>query len=343
MPKEVRERDNLDNNKMNTNVNGNKATNRYGNKSKKSYSVEVTRNNDNYESLQIRENKNANNPPKKMTKQKSDEFFNKQEKWLKNKRARNQYFEKFYQIQNDTYSNITFHPYVSQATLEILDIKNRLNNNNDEFYKYHIPNSYSQYNNLELNKGRTIWDKLYEEAGQKKNCCEEHSLKEFKPLKKKSSNRFRNISSKYFDLYSNPDKANRKKGNNNINNSFDKNNKKMIKMKTVNKSFDNKYNLDDLNGMNTTAHFGKKKENKRRSFYECDDINEYNYYKMKEEKEKFHWRNSLLKIKPPVNAEINDYTYHLNVMQTSAWNDNFVNKVTFDGNAKARSVINLMI
>jgi hypothetical protein len=64
---------------------------------------------------------------------------------------------------------------------------------------------------------------------------------------------------------------------------------------------------------------------------------------MKEEKEKFHWRNSLLKIKPPVNAEINDRTYHLNIMQTSAWNDNFVNKITFDGNAKARSVINLMI
>ena len=141
MPKEVRERDTLDSNKLNTNGNGNKAINKYGNKNKKSYSVEVTRYNDNYESLQIRENKNANNPPKKMTKQKSDEFFNKQEKWLKNKRARNQYFEKFYQIQNDTYSNITFHPYVSPATLEILDIKNRLNNNNDEFYKYHIPNS----------------------------------------------------------------------------------------------------------------------------------------------------------------------------------------------------------
>ena len=341
MPKEVRERDTLDN--RNGSNKNNKTINKNGNKNKKSYSVEVTRNNDDYESLQMIENKNANDPPKKMTKQKSDEFFYKQEKWLKNKRARNQYFEKFYQIQNDTYSNVTFHPYVSQATLEILDIKNRLNNDNDEFYKYHIPNSYSQYNNLELNKGRTIWDKLYEEAGQKNNCCEEHSLKEFKPLTKKSSNRFRNISSKYFDLYSNPDKVNRKKRNNNINNSFDKNNKKMIKMKTVNKSFDNKYNMDDLNNMNTTAHFGKKKENKRRSFYECDDINEYNYYKMKEEKEKFHWRNSLLKIKPPANAEINDYTYHLNVMQTSAWNDNFVNKVTFDGNAKARSVINLMI
>lgn len=343
MPKEVRERDTLDNgNGPNKN---NKTINKYGIKNKKSYSVEVTRNNDDYESLQMIENKNkkTNDPSKKMTKQKSDEFFYKQEKWLKNKRARNQYFEKFYQIQNDTYSNVTFHPYVSQATLEILDIKNRLNNDNDDFYKYHIPNSYSQYNNLELNKGRTIWDKLYEEAGQKKNCCEEHSLKEFKPLTKKSSNRFRNISSKYFDLYSNPDKTNKKKRNNNINNSFDNNNKKMIKMKTVNNSFDNKYNLDELNNMNTTAHFGKKKENKRRSFYECDDINEYNYYKMKQEKEKFHWRNSLLKIKPPVNAEINDYTYHLNVMQTSAWNDNFVNKVTFDGNAKARSVINLMI
>jgi len=341
MPKEVRERDTLVNG-TGTNKN-NKTINRNGNKNKKSFSVEVTRNNDDYESLQMIDNKNTNDLPKKMSKQKSDEFFYKQEKWLKNKRARNQYFEKFYQIQNDVYSNVTFHPYVSQATLEILDIKNRLNNDNDEFYKYHIPNSYSQYNNLELNKGRTIWDKLYEEAGQKKNCCEEHSLKDLMPLKKKSSNRFKNISSKYFELYSNPDKTNRKKRVNNISNSFEKNNKKMIKMKTVNNSFDNKYNLGDLNSMNTTAHFGeKKKENKRRSFYECDDINEYNYYKKKQEKEKFHWRNSLLKLKP-LNPEVSDYTYHLNIMQMGAWNDNFVNKVTFDGNAKARSVINLMI
>ena len=57
----------------------------------------------------------------------------------------------------------------------------------------------------------------------------------------------------------------------------------------------------------------KKKEFKRRSYFECNDINEYNYYKVKNEKEKFHWRNSLLKIKPLY--KINDTTYHLNIMQ----------------------------
>ncbi len=114
-----------------------------------------------------------------------------------------------------------------------------------------------------------------------------------------------------------------------INNSFD--NKKK-KKKSICKSFDDK---------NYKNH-RKKKQNKRSSFLECDDIKEYNYYKIKKEKEKFHWRNSLLKMKP-LYLEPNDATYHLNIMQTSAWNDNYVNKIIFDGNKKSRSVINLFI
>ena len=186
MPREVREKEEMENNKLTKN---NK------DKSKrlktKSYSVENTRYTymNDYDSLATHNNylnyNNSNNYilnknnslPKKMSKQQSDEFFDKQEKWLKNKRVRNQYFEKFYQIQSDTYSNVTFRPYVSQATLEILDIKNRLNTNNDEIYKYHIPNSFSQYNNWILNKGRTIWDKLYEEASLKKIVAKDIHLK----------------------------------------------------------------------------------------------------------------------------------------------------------------------
>ena len=115
----------------------------------------------------------------------------------------------------------------------------------------------------------------------------------------------------------------------NINNSFYNKNKKK---KSISKSFDDK---------NCQNH-RKNKENTRSSFLECDDIKEYNYYKIKKEKEKYHWRNSLLKMKP-LYLEPNDVTYHLNIMQTSAWNDNYVNKITFDGNKKFRSVINLFI
>ena len=46
--------------------------------------------------------------PKKMTKQKSDEFYNRQEEWYKNKKAKEQYFEQLYQIQNSSFSDIKF-------------------------------------------------------------------------------------------------------------------------------------------------------------------------------------------------------------------------------------------
>ena len=62
---------------------------------------------------------------------------------------------------------------------------------------------------------------------------------------------------------------------------------------------------------------------------------------MKKEKEKYHWRNSLLKIKP-LYTEPNDSTYHLNIMQAGAWNDNYVNKIVLKDNLKNKSVINLV-
>ena len=350
MPKEVREGTTGENSNLNKSNRNNRATR----VKTKNSSVEVTRNSnfDTYKtSLETIENiNNKNNNKKKITKQQSDDFFNREIKWLKNKKMKNQYFENFYKIQNDTYSDVTFKPYVSQATLEILDIKNNINANNDEIYKYHIPNSFSQYNNFILNKGRTIWDKLYEEASQTKNCNERYLYNNNnKNIRKKD--RFRNVSSKYFDIYINKDKDNEKdkdkiKNKKNIkkNNSFNFKPNNLQKSRNKNKSFDDKSFNNDLKGLysinNINKKEKKKKEFKRRSYFECNDINEYNYYKMKNEKEKFHWRNSLLKIKPLY--KINDATYHLNIMQSGAWNDNYVNKVTIDDNTKCKSVLDLI-
>ena len=357
MPREARER--YTNENRNTNKLNKAKTNKYQNLNKfreKYYSVENTRyknNTDDYSNnLQTyddnynKKNKNKNNKHKKITKQQSDEFFEKQEKWLKNK-VSNQYFENFYQIQNDTYSNITFKPFVSQASLEILDIKNRLNINNDDFYKYRIPNSFSQYNNFILNKGRTIWDKLYEEAFQKKNCYEDSFIK-FNNIKKKD--KFKNVSSKFFDIYNHKNKK-QIKNKGNINKSVDiktKNNNK-IKTTIMNKSFDFKNinnNLKSLNNVNNNIdlsieNIDKKNQNKKRKVFEANDFKENSFYKMKNEKEKFHWRNSLLNIKP-LYSEPNDFTYHLNIMQCGAWNDNYVNKVTINDDTKCKSVINLV-
>ena len=351
MPREVRER--YTNENKNIPKLNNTKTNKYENLKKfreKYYSAENTRYNntdDYFNSLQTydsnynKKNKNKKNKLKKITKQQSDKFFEKQEKWLKNKKVSNQYFEKFYQIQNDTYSNITFKPYVSQASLEILDIKNRLNTNNDDFYKYRIPNSFSQYNNLLLNKGRTIWDKLYEEAFQEKKCCEDSFIK-YNNIKKK--NKFRNVSSKFFNIYNQKDK-NKIRNKRNLNKSIEikpNNNNKKIKTKKMNKSFDDKNNNNNINIKSSRGNIAKNNNNKKRNIFEShDDINEYNYYKMKNEKEKYHWRNSLLNIKP-LYSKPNDFTYHLNIMQCGAWNDNYVNKVTINDDTKCKSVINLV-
>ena len=209
--KEVREGTTGDNSNLNKSNRNNRST-RFRTKNN---SVEATRNSnfDTYKtSLETFENINNNkNNKKKITKQQSDDFFNRKIEWLKKKIVKN--VEKSNKIQNDRYSDVTFKPYISQATLEILDIKNNINANNDEIYKYHIPNSFSQYNNFILNKGRTIWDKLYEEAGQTKNCNERYLYNNNKNRRKKD--RFRNISSKYFDIYINKDK-NKIKNNKNI-------------------------------------------------------------------------------------------------------------------------------
>ena len=354
-PKEVREKYlNETNNTTNSNK-LNKSNNKL-HKSKKfnarNFSAESTRNNNTsiFKTLQTIKNSNEKkkNQPRKITKKQIDDFFEKQENWLKNKAVSNQYFEKFYQIQNDTYSDMTFRPFISQASLEILDIKNRLNVNNDEFYKYKIPNtnSYNDYNNYILNKGRTIYDKLYDEAFQKKDCFEEQIIKYNYNIRQRD--RFRNIPSKFFDIYKNKsDNALNNNQRNKYNSFDDKQNKfKKIKGKMVNKSYDDKYKIKNLNNLNNkNASMGnlkkKKKSYKRRSFFEYSDANEYNYFKMKKEKEKYHWRNSLLKIKP-LYSEPNDFTYHLNIMQTGAWNDNYVNKITLNENSKCKSVINLV-
>ena len=201
MPKEMREK--LTNEYFNTKTNKSSKLDK-SNKFDRSkhirprkYSAENTRNTDWEElnrNLQTPDMDEKKNKPKKITKQMSDEFFEKQEKWLKNKRVNSQYYEKFYQIQNDTYSDMTFKPCISQATLEILNLKNRLNMDNDDYFKYNIPNSFSQYNNLILNKGKTIWDKLYDEAFKEKSCYE--GEEDFKYNNIKKIIKCKNVSSK---------------------------------------------------------------------------------------------------------------------------------------------------
>ena len=54
------------------------------------------------------------------------------------------------------------------------------------------------------------------------------------------------------------------------------------------------------------------------------------------------WKNSLLSIKS-VQGKPNDYTYHLNVRQKGAWDNNYLNKIVLDKNANTRAIINSII
>ena len=282
----------------------------------------------------------------KMTKQKSDEFYNKQEAWFKNKKAKEQYFEKLNQKQNQTFSDITFHPYINQVTLEILDLKNRMNTNNDEFYKYNITNNKSQYSDVYLNNGRTIHDKLYEDSFKKYyNNNQEYLLNSnndedinnynynYNYYKAKKRNKFKSVSAKYLDIYKN------RKINKDIiyNNRRDLANKNQLKKNSlkVNKSLDDiNYIRNSNNNSNTSRNIKKFKQKKNNVIQ-----SEGEKYKKNEENDNYQWKNSLLSLKP-LPGKTNDNTYHINVRQKGAWDDNLINLITFDKNANTRAIIN---
>jgi len=319
----------------------------------KNYSVEIENTKNNFDDNQGTYKKNKKEKNKKMTRQKSDEFYYKQEEWYQNKKAKEQYFEKLYQKQLNTYSDFTFHPYINQVTLEILDIKNNINTNNDDCYKYNI--NKSQYDDYDMNKGKTIFDKLYEDRykvnyyNSPENIMSSISFDDnynytLYHLKKK--NKYKNISPKYLDVY-------KKKKNNNL-------------IMNKNNSFDNNININ-INNINPDEKKKKRNLKENRSY---DDINtmknqlknsansrnlkkykpnRFNYTKSKDGKYKenkeidnYQWKNSLLNINY-AKGRTNDFTYHLNVRQRGAWDPNFLNQITFDKNANTRSIINDII
>ena len=287
----------------------------------------------------------------KMTKEKSDEFYNKQEEWYKNKKAKEKYNEKLYQKQNLTFSDATFHPSINQVTLEILDLKNKINTNNDEFYKYNIANSNSQYGDLYLNNRRTIFDKLYEE-GFKKNCNnQDYFLRSinyddsynynynYNIYQIRKKNKIKSMSNKILELNQskrfnkNCTYCDQKKIN--INNELQIKKHNLI----VNKSFDdinsarNMFNVNDISG--TSRNRRKIKLNNKLN---SQEKNEEDKYKKNEEYDNYLWKHSLLSL-DPLQGQSNDYTYHLNVRHKGAWDNNITNLIPLDKNPNTRSII----
>ena len=300
--------------------------------------------------LNMRNRKNKKR--EKMTKEKSDEFYNKQEEWYKNKKAKEKYFEKVYQMQNHSYSDFTFHPYVNQITLEILNVKNRINTNNDELYKYNITNNKTQYD-LNLNKGKAIFDKLYENSYKKTYISQEDLLKSinydesinynYNMYQMRKKNKFKNIPTKYLDIYKN-------KENKIMNKNICSLSQKSISIKNniqfrkkplkTNRSFDDinsaRY-INDINNNTITPRNARKLNQKNKN-----KQNEESKYKKKEEIDNYQWKNSLLNLKS-LHGKSNDITYHINIRQRGAWDNNFMNQIMLGKNSNTRAIINSII
>ena len=327
---------------------------------KKYYSAENTKNDFDENEKTIKsssiDNYNLRNKKQKkrekMTKQKSDEFYNKQEEWYKNKKAKEKYFEKLYQKQNYTYSDITFHPYINQNTLEILDLKNRNNTNNEECYKYNITSNKTQYGDLYLNQGRTIHDKLYEDSLKKYynnynnqeyiinsinyedtyNYNYNYNLYQMRKINKQ-----RSISMKYLDIYKN------KKNNKNCFYCYQKDlnrNKNPTKKNSlkINKSSDDINSARNLIENPNTSRNIKKLKQKKNNFIQSEG----DKYQKNEEKNNYQWKNSLLSLKP-FPGKTSDNTYHINIRQKGAWDDNLINLINLDKNANTRAIITSII
>ena len=117
---------------------------------------------------------------------------------------------------------------------------------------------------------------------------------------------------------------------------FKKNNLK------VNKSFDDINTIRNINNINDNSNTSinlNKLKNKNKNYIQ---VKEEEKYKKNEEINNYQWKNSLLSLNP-LKGKINDYTYHINVRQKGAWDNNLMNLITLDKNANTRSIINSIL
>ena len=65
-------------------------------------------------------------------------------------------------------------------------------------------------------------------------------------------------------------------------------------------------------------------------------------YKKNEEIDNYQWKNSLLNLKS-LHGKTNDITYHINIRQRGAWDNNFMNNIILDKNENTKALINSIV
>ena len=280
--------------------------------------------NNSMDNINIKNNSNNNNNNKK--RKKKEYIINEK---TKNKKMNIREMSDYYQRQNDWKNNIEkkitmkenpqkqkktiefeeyFHPKISQGTIEIINEKNKVNENNKNIdannnnNHYYIKNDIYE-NKLDLNKN--VYDRLYEENAlieMKKNQFKNKSACSFQPFINK--NKYKQIQPKYNQInIKNKNKNAKKRTRNNRNllrgaRSVEVDRKKNDIMDTL-----------DKGKINTSRDNENIKKNK---------------------KVKQPWTNILLRLKNDKNND-DDISYRLNIRQGAAWNENDVNTVPYRG------------
>ena len=289
----------------------------------------------------------------KMTKQKSDEFYFRQEEWYKNKKAKEKYFQKFYQMQNYSYSDVTFHPFVNQVTLEILDLKNRANTNNDECYKYNITHSKTKFCDTYENNGRTIFDKLYDDRYKKTHVSQDDFFKSinydenfnygYNLYQKRKKNKFKNVSPRYLDIYKPQEYKILYKNESFLSHGYMYGKKPSKKKKLkFNKSLDYFNTSKYCNDAGISSRNTKRIKHKNINYNHYNNISKEEPYKKNVEINNYLWKNSLLSLKSSP-GESSDKTYHLNIRQKGAWDNNVANRILLNRNSSVRSIVNSIL
>ena len=246
--------------------------------------------------------------------------------------------------QNYTLSDATFHPYINKVSLDILEMRNRVNSNNDNIYKYNITNNKSQ--DLNSNKGRTIYDKLYQDSFKKYNNIQDYfkSVNYYDAYNEnynyniyqiKKRNRFKSFSTKFLNAEKNK-KISKKFA------SFQQRNLNDLDIFKRNKIKMNK-TLDEINKSRKIKNISKPSRNFK---YLNQNISNYDWSyrdinKRKKENDEYKLRKKLMNLKTFNNNSI-DTTYHLNVRENGAWEMESINYI-IDKRANTRYVVNSII
>ena len=245
---------------------------------------------------------------RKMNIREMSDYYQRQNEWKKNIEKKIKMKENTQKKNKTKEFGKYFHPKISQGTIEIINEKNKVNennkyqnievNNNNNNHYYIKDDTYENKINLKKN----VYDRLYEENAvieMKKNQFKNKSACIFQPFINK--NKYKQIRPKYNQININKKKKNRTRNNRNF--------LRGAKTVEVGRKKNEIIESIDKGKINTSMDKGNFKKNKNI---------------------KQPWINLLLRLKED-NSNKEDFSYRLNIRQGSAWNENDVNTVPYRG------------